>query len=716
MSSRPDTGPGPEREELARRLRLERALAACSRALLGAARSEDALTRALEPLVAAFGISRAYIFENSEDPGLGTCMSQAAEVCAAGIEPQLDNPELQRVPYSQVAPRWRDEMLAGRAIQGRVETFPAGERECLEPQGILSLLAVPIWSSGRWHGFVGLDDCLEPRDWSDDDLRLLGVAAEIIGSYLDLREESERLQESEAKYRALFEDAAEAVLLLTDSIVDCNERACRLWGREREQVIGRHPVHFSPATQPDGGASREIFARHLEAARAGQPQLFYWRFLGPAGAPVDTDVSLACVTVGNRALVQSVIRDVTLRKLAEESSRRLEERARQTQKIESLGVLAGGIAHDFNNLLTVILGNTGLVRAAMESSARTETPADYSEFGYVQAIETAAQRAAELCRQMLAYAGKGRYVIQRIDLGRLAEETTRFLKTDFPRSTSLEFHLAGDLPEIEGDSTQIRQVLMNLLTNAAESLGTEGGTIVVSTAAVDLERERPSWLEEDLPGGLYASIEVADTGCGMDPEIQRRIFEPFFTTKFTGRGMGLSAVLGIVRSHRGALQVETQPGHGSSFRVLLPAASHPVVAEPPPAPAVRPPVQRSGTVLLVDDEAGVRRLAERYLREAGYEVLSVGSGPEGIDRFAEAPETIDCVLLDLTMPEMDGGEVFEAIRRIRPDVRVVLSSGYGQTEAFRMFGPGAPSGFLQKPYNRARLLEALDQVIGATGR
>ncbi len=708
MSSRPDTGSGPERDELARRLRLERALAACSRSLLGAARSEDALTRALEPLVAAFGVSRTYVFENFEAPGLGTCMRQTAEVCAAGIEPQFDNPELQRVPYETVAPRWRDEMLAGRAIFGHVETFPAPERECLQPQGILSLLAVPIWSSGRWHGFVGLDDCREPRDWSDDDVRLLRVAAEIVGSFLELRRESERLQESEAKYRALFEDAAEAVLLLSDSIVDCNDRVGHLWGRERALILGRHPVDFSPATQPDGGESRELFARHLEAARAGQPQLFDWRFLGPADAPVDTDVSLARVTVGSSALVQSVIRDVTARKLAEESSRRLEERARQTQKLESLGVLAGGIAHDFNNLLTVILGNTGL--------ARVEAPADSPEIGYLHAVETAAQRAAELCRQMRAYAGKGRYVIQRIDLGRLAEETTRFLKNDFPRTTSLEFHLAGDLPEIEGDSTQIRQVLMNLLTNAAESLGSEGGTIVVSTAAVELARERPDWLGEDLPGGLYASIEVADTGCGMDPETQRRIFEPFYTTKFTGRGMGLSAVLGIVRSHRGALQVETQPGHGSSFRVLLPAAGLEVVPERPFAPAVAPPARRSGTVLLVDDEEGVRRLAERYLREAGFEVLSAGSGPEGIDRFAETPDSIDCVLLDLTMPEMDGGAVFEAIRRIRPDVRVVLSSGYEQTEAFRMFGPGAPSGFVQKPYNRARLLEALDQAIGAAGR
>jgi PAS domain S-box-containing protein len=703
MTSRPALV--TEHEELARRLRLERGLADCSRLLLGATHSKDALTRALVPLVEAVGISRAYVFENFEDSELGTCMRQVAEVCAAGIEPQLDNPELQRVPYQTVAPRWRDEMLAGRAISGRVETFPPEEQEVLRPQGILSLLTVPIWSGGRWHGFVGLDDCVEPRDWCDRDVRLLEVLAEMIGTHLDLRRESARLHESEAKYRTLFEDAAEAVLLLTDSIVDCNGRACHLWDHQREQILGRHPIHFSPPLQPDGCASREIFARHLAAARAGQPQLFYWRFLGRDNAPVDTDVSLACVTLGERSLVQAVIRDVTSRRLAEEASRRLEERARQAQKLESLGVLAGGIAHDFNNLLTVILGNAGLIRQAL-----SEEPEGLC---YVEAVETAAQRAAELCRQMLAYAGKGRYVIQRLDLGRLAEETARFLKTAFPRNTALEFHLAKDLPPIEGDGMQIRQVLVNLLTNAAEALGPDGGTIVVSTAAVELGLGRPAGREEELPDGLYTSIEVSDTGCGMDPEIQKRIFEPFFSTKFTGRGMGLSAVLGILRSHRGTVQVTTQPGHGTSFRVLLPATLRVAESEGLPAPAAKPVLKRSGTILLVDDEEGVRRLTERFLKEAGYRVLTAASGRVAIDLFADAPDVIDCVLLDLTMPEMGGGEVFEALRRIRPQLRVVLSSGYGQTEAFRMFGPGAPAGFVQKPFSRSQLHAELDRVLAS---
>jgi PAS domain S-box-containing protein len=410
--------------------------------------------------------------------------------------------------------------------------------------------------------------------------------------------------------------------------------------------------------------------------------------------------------------------DITARKHAEQENEKLNRKMLETQKLESLGVLAGGIAHDFNNLLTVILGNASISRLepgiSAEESARLAT------------IVTAAQRAADLCRQLLAYAGKGAFVIERIDLNRVALETARLLELSVHTCT-LEYHLAFGLPPVEADTSQIRQVIMNLVLNAAEAVGARPGRIRVITNAVTL---RDGDLPDALPSGTrlageFVRLEISDDGSGMPPDVLARIFDPFFTTKFAGRGLGLAAVLGIVRSHGGALTVQSQAGLGSTFRVYLPVAAGsapaatttttppiPVPETPaaPAAPAAAPVASGAQTVLVADDEDAVRALTAAVLRRYGYNVVAVETGDEALRRFTAEPDRFHVLLLDITMPGIDGLTALRRIRELRPAVPCVILSGHAEQDAAGPFGGTGATTFLQKPFDIAALLRALDQV------
>jgi len=376
-----------------------------------------------------------------------------------------------------------------------------------------------------------------------------------------------------------------------------------------------------------------------------------------------------------------------------------------SRKLESLGILAGGIAHDFNNLLVGILGNAGL--------ALLELPAGSPARPLVEQVEKAALCAAELTNQMLAYAGKGRFVVASVDLSHLVEEMAHLHSAAISKKAILTCDLGEALPAVEGDATQLRQVVMNLLTNASDAVGDESGAITVRTGVVDADRRclEEAYLSEDLPEGAYVYVEVADTGSGMDAETKARIFDPFFTTKFTGRGLGLAGTLGIVRAHRGAICVESEPGSGTTFRVLLPAAGHAAASPEPGPPAAGPPVV-TGTVLVVDDEEAVRTVARSALERAGFSVLTACDGREGIEVFRAHADDIAAVVLDLTMPVVSGTEALRGLRALRAGVPVVLSSGYTEEDATGRFGSYETTAFVQKPYRPSELvakgIEALD--------
>jgi len=412
---------------------------------------------------------------------------------------------------------------------------------------------------------------------------------------------------------------------------------------------------------------------------------------------------------GELEALEGFITDVTARKRAEEERSRLEAQVQQAQKLESLGVLAGGIAHDFNNLLVGILGNADLALDELGPSSPARAT--------VQEIVTAAKRAAELTRQLLAYSGKGRFIIGPVDINDLVREMAHLLDVSISKKALLRYNFASGLPAVMADASQIRQIVMNLIVNASEALEEKSGAIVITTGVMQCDRDylKSMHLDEDLPDGLYVYFEVSDTGCGMDAETRDRIFDPFFTTKFTGRGLGLAAVLGIVRGHNGAIKVYSEPGRGTTFKVLLPAVETPAACGHEPHAVTGGAWRGSGTILLVDDEPTVRALGTRILQRAGFEVITARDGREAVDLFRAQPDTIVCVLLDLTMPRLGGEDAYRELRRIRPDVCVVLSSGYNEQEVSQRFAGKKLAGFIQKPYRAAVLLETIRRALESPG-
>jgi signal transduction histidine kinase len=460
-----------------------------------------------------------------------------------------------------------------------------------------------------------------------------------------------------------------------------------MWGRPADRLLADYRAWESSIHPDDRAHAGDSFARIPETGD-GEPREY--RILRPDGEVRWISGRSFAVRdeQGQVVRLAGFAEDITDRKQEEEARHRLEAKVQHAQKLESLGVMAAGIAHDFNNLLMAILGNTdlALLRLAPESPARE----------YVDRIATAAQRAADLTSQMLAYSGGGRFAVCPIELNRLLTEMGHLLETVISKKATLQFHLADCLPAIEADASQVRQVVMNLITNASEALGQKGGMIRLSTGVVEADARylSASELGEDLSPGRFVALEVSDTGTGMDAETRQRIFDPFFTTKFIGRGLGLAAVQGIVRGHNGAIKVYSEPGRGSTFKLLFPASAN--VARDKESGAPVPEARSEGTtILVVDDDARVREVVETMLAESGFRVLIAPDGRQGVEMYRDHCNEIGLVLLDMTMPEMDGEEAFREIRRIRADARVVLSSGYSEQDATRSKKPssGPDAGF-----------------------
>ena len=455
------------------------------------------------------------------------------------------------------------------------------------------------------------------------------------------------------------------------------------------------------------------FSKLLQPLLAGEKEVvtFEATHTRKDGSRYPAEIHLQYVQASEQNVFIAIALDITKRKEAEEARKKLEERILHTQKLESLGVLAGGIAHDFNNLLTGILGNSSL--ALMDIGPTAAARQNLID------IEEASRRAADLCRQMLAYSGKGKFVIKPINLSKIVEDLTQLLEVSISKKAVVKFNFADNLPLIEGDVTQIRQVVMNLITNASDAIEEKSGVITISTGAMECDREylKQSWMSVDLPEGVYVYLEVSDTGCGMEQETINKIFDPFFTTKFTGRGLGLAAVLGIVRGHHGAIKVYSEPGKGTSFKVLFPCAKQQTEDSSDSRRLAAKNIQGSGTILVADDEDTVRAISRRILEQAGYQVLTAQDGREAIEIYKKNKDKIDAVLLDMTMPHLNGEEAFRELRRINKDVIVVLTSGYNEQEATGRFSGKRLAGFIQKPFQALDLMKTMHEALqNAPGR
>jgi two-component system, cell cycle sensor histidine kinase and response regulator CckA len=563
--------------------------------------------------------------------------------------------------------------------------------------------------AGEYRSEITLDKEGLPRHYDLRVTPLRDTHAKIKGHLAMLRDTTARkemehaLRESEERYRGLVESQTDLIVRVDPEgmFTFVNDACCRTFGKTAEELYGRPFMEF---VHEDDHA-------HTLAAMASLTVPPYRVNLEQRALTVDgwrwlswEDYALRDQH-GHVVEIQGVARDITESREAEEARLRLEARLRHSQKLESLGVLAGGIAHDFNNLLMGVLGQADLVLADLEPSAPVRDG--------VEKIKLAAHRAANLTRQMLAYSGKGSVLVQPIDLSTLVDEISRLLSASVSKNALLEYHFASDLPAVEGDPDQLRQIVMNLITNASDAVGEMGGVIRISTGILTATRDYLSraYVDDSLLPGEYVYLEIADSGCGMDEDTRARMFDPFFTTKFTGRGLGLAAVLGIVRGHRGAILVESEVGNGTTFRVLFPASVRRVVA--PSEPAKAEDAREGATVLVVDDDEIIRGVATRMLERGGYAVVTAQDGLEGVSVFRERRGEISAVLLDTMMPRMGGREALLEMRRIWPEVPVVVMSGYSEQEmSLRFADTRSVAGFIQKPYGSAELLAKLAQAIG----
>jgi PAS domain S-box-containing protein len=515
------------------------------------------------------------------------------------------------------------------------------------------------------------------------------------------------LRESEERYRILSEmgsDYAFALRVDRDIAIhfDWTSGALsRVTGYHSEELQGHgwqtlvHPddvkLAFAQLEAALEGRTREMEIRILD--KQGEIRWLHTRFHTTLRADEDGVVR-----------VMGAVRDVTERKQTEEERRRLELRMGEVQRLDSLGVLAGGIAHDFNNMLAVIRGNSLLALADLDAGVAPRERLDR--------IRSATEHAMGLTEQMLTYSGRPPLTLRPLDLTQLVRDTHNLLRASVTEKGCLEFDLQDDLPTVKGDFTRIQQVVVNLASNASEALGEGGGTIRIATGVrmADSHDLSDSFGTPDVAPGEYVALEVSDTGPGMDPEIQQRIFEPFFTTKSTGRGLGLAAVLGIVVAHHGVIRIESHPGGGTKFQVLLPRSAPAAERAPEPGELERL-AAKSGRVLVVDDDEPVLDLAREFLERAGFEVLTAPGGQAGIDLFRAHSDDIDAVILDLVMPGVGGAEAFVEILRIRPEMPVVVTSGYDKEKAAERFSSRGFSGFLYKPYEPEELVESVRKAL-----
>jgi len=506
------------------------------------------------------------------------------------------------------------------------------------------------------------------------------------------------MRSGEALLRAFLEAIPEpsGVFARGAVLLEVNQAVVRQTGRPLAELLGRRVTELFPAPTGERLATNveQVFASGLPVVFTAQHEARHVTVhLFPQKGPAGEVERVAFFTL-----------DVTEQKRAEEERLAMQLQVQQTQKLESLGLLAGGIAHDFNNLLCGMLGSAELALAQLPASHPARLDLDLTR-------ETA-QRATDLCKQLLAYSGKGRFVVEALDLSLLVEGMGQLLGLSVSKKSILRYQLERGLPAVEADATQLRQIVLNLVINASEAIGDKSGVVTIATGAMECQEDylATAYLKETPHPGTYVYLEVSDTGCGMTEEVRRRVFDPFFTTKFTGRGLGLAAVLGIVRGHRGTVKLYSEPGRGSSFKVLLPATE--TRAQPAELVARKAEAWKgSGTVLLVDDEETVRTVGARLLRHFGFDVLVARDGREGVQMYREHREGIRCVILDMTMPHMNGEEAFRELRALDPAVRVILTSGYNEQEATNRFAGKGLAAFIQKPFQLAIIGETLQRVL-----
>ncbi len=531
----------------------------------------------------------------------------------------------------------------------------------------------------------------------------------------DRKRAEEALKETASTLRAITASAHDAIIMVDDNgnITFWNEAAEQILGWSRSETLGQDLHRLIASEAYHEASTRGI--EHFRETGGGNAvgKTIELAAVRKDGTEIPIELSLSAVALSGKWHAVGIMRDITERKQAEAERVELDRRLQQAQKLESLGVLAGGIAHDFNNLLMGVLGNLDLSLFDLPHGSRPRT--------LIEKAMSAGRRAAELTRQMLAYSGKGSYVVGRVDLNDLVRQTEGLIRAAIPKTVSLELELTSQSALIEADSDQVKQVIMNILSNAAEAMEQQTGVITLKTAAQHCDEQclSLSRIHEKPPAGRFVCLEVSDTGRGMDEQGLQRLFEPFYSTKFTGRGLGMSAVLGIMSTHNGAIFVDSTQGKGTLIRVMFPACEEKSTDVGLMADEVAlsaGPAARKGMVLIVDDEEDIREVCSVFVEHLGFGAIIASDGIEAIDLFRKHGSEIVCVLLDLTMPRLDGVGTYKQMTGIRKDIPVILSSGFSELDISKRFTTMGLAGFIQKPYTLHELKDKITHVLRSFGR
>lgn len=668
------------------------------------------MDRVLQRLGAATNVSRVYVVEHHQSGSRDSQTCRLFEWEGSGWSNHPDNVPTREIAYQNLGQQlWSLDIISKpEVVAAHVKDLPEKDRQLFLKRSVRSILVVPVLVEEVLSGFIGFDQCGSQREWSAGEVDALRAFASILAAALRRQELRRELRENEQRFRTVADFTYDWEYWVgNDGEFRYVSPSCeRITGYSRDEFLANSQL-LNKIVHPE---DRDVLTTHAEVcSSADEADTLDFRIIARDGREVW--IEHCCQPVYNSEGVhvgrRVSNRDITDVKRTIMEKEALDERLLQSQHLESLGLLAGGVAHDFNNLLTGIIGNASF---ALENLL-LDDPVKKN----LEQIMSISDRASSLTQQMLAYSGRGKLMVESVDLSCIVRETSELLSSVISKKVKVKLELDQALPAVQADATQLGQVLMNLITNASQAMENDIGVITIRTTTFHADRSYldTCHLGDKLPEAEYVSIEVVDTGSGMDSKTVACIFDPFFTTKFTGRGLGLAAVLGIVKGHGGAMKVDSEPGVGTIFRVLFPKTSikNRVTDSSSRTDGA---CSTGGSILVVDDEDIVRDVAKRALERADFKVYTAANGWDAVELFRVLSDEIVLVLLDLTMPQMGGEEALEQLQLIKRSIRVLICSGYSEHEVSERFSGCEHVRILHKPFHTAALVSEVNRLLAGT--
>jgi PAS domain S-box-containing protein len=688
-------------EELRYRLEFQRLITTISSRFINLypAQIDDEIDRTLQQIANFANADRSYVFQFSDDQKSISCTH---EWCADQIEPligRLRNAPVDTFPWI-LKKHLRGEMV----LIPRVSDLPSEafkEKQEFMRQGIQSLLVVPMICSNKVMGFIGLDSVKEEKMWAGDTNSLLKIVGQVFANALENKKTRQALQQSEERLRIVFETFPDPVTIIQAEdgrCIDINSAFTRVTGWTYDEVVGKTAADLDIWHDPQ--ARQKMIAGITEH---GKVENLEARFRLKDGRLITALMSATLIILRNKPHILTITRDISELKAAQQEREQLRTRLIQAQKMEAIGTLAGGIAHDFNNILGAIIGYAEM--------ALYDTQKDSMEHYNIEQVLKAGHRAKDLVKQILAFSRRSEQDKKIIFLTPIIKEVLKLLRASLPTTIEIRQNIEPNLDAIFADPTQIHQVMMNLCTNSAHAMGDKGGILEINLHNVNLDTKAAARYPELNPGP-YVKLSVSDTGCGMDFATKQRIFDPYFTTKEQdkGTGMGLAVVHGIVKGHGGSIHVESAVAEGTRFDILFPVIKRKAISETEELKALP---TGNETILCVDDEQSLIELGKNMLKKLGYRVEARTLPVEAIELFKTAPDTFDLVISDMTMPTMTGVSLAKKLMQIRPEIPVIICTGYSeQIDESRAKELGI-RGFLMKPFTIRELSKTVRKVLDA---